>query len=124
VSASQPLALRVEQAAEALNVPLDVFEEHVRPSVRIVRCGTIELVPVAELDKYLGAPGPGDRDALHPDEAAARISTSRDLFDQHVRLELRLIYRGRKVLVPIRELERWLDEASAVTGAHGRGGRR
>ena len=48
----------------------------------------------------------------------ASIGVSLDFFDEHVRPELRVVWRGRRVLVPIRELERWLDrEASrALTG--------
>ncbi len=48
--------------------------------------------------------------ALTPEQAAAALSMSRDHFDRHVRDELRLVRVGRKVLVPVRELERWLDE--------------
>jgi len=59
--------------------------------------------------------------ALSPDEAAAAIGVSRDFFDAHVLAELRVIRRGRKVLVPVRELERWLEESAARTlGAAGR----
>jgi hypothetical protein len=51
--------------------------------------------------------------ALSPDEAAAAIGVSRDFFDQHVLPELRVVRRGRRRLVPVRELERWLDESAA-----------
>jgi integrase len=45
------------------------------------------------------------------------IGVSVDFFDEHVRPELRVVRRGRKVLVPVLELERWLDrEASRVVG--------
>jgi hypothetical protein len=56
--------------------------------------------------------------AVSSSEAAASIGVSLDFFDEHVRPELRVVWRGRRVLVPIRELERWLDrEASrALTG--------
>jgi hypothetical protein len=37
------------------------------------------------------------------------IGVSVDFFDEHVRPELRVVRRGRRVLVPVRELERWLD---------------
>jgi hypothetical protein len=47
--------------------------------------------------------------ALSPSEAAASVGVSLDFFDEHVRPELRIVRRGRRVLVPIRELERWLD---------------
>ena len=53
--------------------------------------------------------------ALRPDEAAAAIGVSRDFFDEHVLPELRIVRRGRRRLVPIRELERWLEECAALT---------
>lgn len=53
--------------------------------------------------------------ALSPDEAAAALGVSRDYFDEHVKPELRLVRRGRRVLVSVRELERWLDKSAALT---------
>jgi excisionase family DNA binding protein len=53
--------------------------------------------------------------ALSMDEAAESLSVSRDFLDQHIRHELRLIRRGRKVLVSVRELERWLEQSAALT---------
>jgi excisionase family DNA binding protein len=49
------------------------------------------------------------------DEAAEALSVSRDFLDQHIRHELRVVRRGRKVLVPVRELERWLERNAALT---------
>ena len=58
--------------------------------------------------------------ALTPVEAAAAIGVSRDFFDEHVLPELRVVRRGRKVLVAVSELERWLSANSALTlGATG-----
>jgi len=51
--------------------------------------------------------------ALSPDEAAAALGVSRDFFDQHILVELRIIRRGRRRLIPLRELERWLDQAAS-----------
>lgn len=48
-----------------------------------------------------------------PAEAAVALGVSRDFFDAHVKPELRLIRRGRLVLVPVRELERWADASAA-----------
>jgi excisionase family DNA binding protein len=48
--------------------------------------------------------------ALSVAEAAEALSVSRDFFDEHIRHELRLVRRGRKILVPVRELERWLEQ--------------
>jgi hypothetical protein len=47
------LALRLEDAAAALGVSLDFFNENVRPEVRVVRRGRLRLVPVAELERWL-----------------------------------------------------------------------
>lgn len=53
--------------------------------------------------------------ALSPDEAAAALGVSRDFLDEHVMPELRVVRRGRRRLVPVRELEAWLDRAAART---------
>jgi hypothetical protein len=50
---------------------------------------------------------------LPPAEAAAALSMSRDSFDRYVLHELRVIRRGRLVLVPVRELERWVESSAA-----------
>ncbi len=51
--------------------------------------------------------------ALTLNEAADAIGMSRSSFDRHVRDDLRLVRRGSIVLVPVRELERWLDMNAA-----------
>lgn len=57
------------------------------------------------------------RIALTPVEAAAAIGVGPDFFDANVAPELRLIRRGRKRLVPVSELERWIAEnAEALFG--------
>ncbi len=53
--------------------------------------------------------------ALSPDEAAQSLGVSRDYFDAHIAPDLRIVRRGRRKLVPIAELERWLDRAAALT---------
>jgi excisionase family DNA binding protein len=58
---------------------------------------------------------PSSRLALRPVEAAATIGVSRDFLDEHVLPELRVVRVGRKVLIPVRELERWVDEHAALT---------
>jgi excisionase family DNA binding protein len=52
--------------------------------------------------------------ALTPDEAAAALGCSRDYFDMHVKPEIRIVRRGRKRLIPVRELERWLEREAAL----------
>jgi hypothetical protein len=48
-------------------------------------------------------------------EAAASIGVSVDTFERYVQPELALIRRGRLVLVPVVELERWADRAAERT---------
>jgi hypothetical protein len=50
-----------------------------------------------------------------PAEAADALGVSPDYFDEHVRPELKLIRRGRLVLVSMRELERWASANEART---------
>jgi excisionase family DNA binding protein len=47
--------------------------------------------------------------ALSVEEAAEALSISRDTFDREVRDELRLVRVGRRLLVPVSELERYLE---------------
>ncbi len=55
-----------------------------------------------------------------PDEAAVSLGVSADFFDQHIRRELKLIRRGRLVLVPVKEVERWAAaNAERVLGGAG-----
>ena len=51
--------------------------------------------------------------AYSPDEAAAALGVSRDFFDEHIAPDLKIVRRGRRRLVPVRELERWLADSSA-----------
>lgn len=55
----------------------------------------------------------GPRLALSPDEAAGVLGVSRDYLDEHVIAELRIVRRGRRILIALSELERWLDRAAA-----------
>lgn len=46
-------------------------------------------------------------------EASECLGVSADFFREHVAPDLRVVRRGRKKLVSVRELERWLDENAA-----------
>lgn len=50
-----------------------------------------------------------------PDEAAGSLGMSVESFDRYVRPELRLIRRGRLVLVAVSELQRWVEAEAALT---------
>ena len=51
--------------------------------------------------------------ALSVAEAAGALGVSPDFFAEHIASELRFVRRGRKKLVAVRELERWLEEHAA-----------
>lgn len=55
----------------------------------------------------------GPRLALSPDEAAGILGVSRDYLDEHILPELRIIRRGRRILIPLSELDRWLERNAA-----------
>lgn len=46
-------------------------------------------------------------------EAAAAIGVSVDSFERYIQGELRVVRCGRLRLVPVRELERWLEANAA-----------
>jgi excisionase family DNA binding protein len=79
----------------------------------------LEVVPVERPEQppqRRGANTPsrlGPRLALSPDEAAGLLGVSRDYLDEHVLGELRIVRRGRRILIALSELERWLDRAAA-----------
>ena len=54
----------------------------------------------------------GPRLALSPEEAAAVLGVSRDYLDEHVLPELRIVRRGRRILIALTELEHWLDRSA------------
>ena len=62
-----------------------------------------------------GDTAPIPRLALSREEAAASVGMSLDSFERHVQPTLRLVRLGRMRLVPIGELERWLDEHAQRT---------
>jgi excisionase family DNA binding protein len=47
--------------------------------------------------------------ALNVDEAAASLGVSRDSFERHILPEIKVIRRGRRILISVRELERWIS---------------
>jgi excisionase family DNA binding protein len=53
--------------------------------------------------------------ALSKTEAAEALGISVDFLDEHVFRDLRVVRRGRRVLIPVKELERWLDREAALT---------
>jgi len=57
-----------------------------------------------------GELAPIPRVALTRGEAAAALGMSLDTFERHVQPTIRMARLGRIRLVPVNELQRWLDE--------------
>jgi excisionase family DNA binding protein len=79
----------------------------------------LEVVPIVQPEKpreRRNSTAPptklGPRLALSPDEAASVLGVSRDYLDEHVISELRIVRRGRRILIALAELERWLDRSA------------
>jgi excisionase family DNA binding protein len=51
--------------------------------------------------------------SVSPDEAAEMLGVSRDYLDEHVLADLKVVRRGRRILIALTELERWLDASAA-----------
>lgn len=51
--------------------------------------------------------------ALSKVDAAAALGVSVDFFEDHIMAEMRIVRRGRRRLIPVKELDRWL-EANAM----------
>jgi excisionase family DNA binding protein len=47
------IALTRKEAAAALGVSLTFFERKIQPDLRIIRKGSVRLVPVAELERWV-----------------------------------------------------------------------
>ena len=58
---------------------------------------------------------PIPRLGLTRDEAAASLGMSLDSFERHVQPSIRMCRLGRMRLVPVRELERWLEQNAGRT---------
>ena len=57
--------------------------------------------------------------ALSKAEAAEALGVSVDFFEEHIQPDLKVVYRGRRRLIPVRELEAWLERSAtrALEGA-------
>jgi excisionase family DNA binding protein len=64
----------------------------------------------------MAAPGVA-RLALRKIEAAEALGVSVDFFDEHIAPELRIVRKGRRRLISVRELERWLDENASLASS-------
>lgn len=68
-------------------------------------------------DPELKTPSRVPRLALSKAEAAEALGVSVDFLEEHVMHELRIVRRGRRRLIPVAELQRWLDASAARTVA-------
>jgi excisionase family DNA binding protein len=47
------LALTRREAAEALGISVNSFERYVQPEVKVVRRGSLRLIPISDLERWL-----------------------------------------------------------------------
>jgi hypothetical protein len=66
-------------------------------------------------ERIEGNLAPIPRIALTRADAAASLGMSVDSFERYVQPTIRLLRLGRMVLVPVAELERWVDEHAGRT---------
>ena len=57
----------------------------------------------------------GQRLAVTRAEAARSLGVSINSFERHVQPELKIVRRGKLRLIPVREIERWLEENAEWT---------
>ena len=50
---------------------------------------------------------------LGVESAAAAIEMSRSTFERHVLPQLRVVRVGRRIIIPVPELQKWLDRNAA-----------
>jgi hypothetical protein len=62
-----------------------------------------------------GQHAPGHRLAVTRAEAARALGVSINSFERHVQPELKIVRRGKLRLIPVREIERWLEENAEWT---------
>jgi hypothetical protein len=102
---------RVDQFAAALVADLESAASTVRPGHTVnVHPGAIVIHTAAVAPNQQGTV---HRLAYTRTEAAQALGVSVDFFDDHVALELRCVYRGRRRLYPVNELEEWLETNTA-----------
>jgi hypothetical protein len=58
---------------------------------------------------------PARRLAMTRAEAARSLGVSINSFERHVQPELKIVRRGKLRLIPVREIERWLEENAEWT---------
>jgi hypothetical protein len=58
---------------------------------------------------------PVPRLALSVEEACAAIGCSWDFWSEHVAPEVKLVRRGRRKMIPVTELQRWLEDNAERT---------
>jgi len=63
----------------------------------------------------MGESVPTSRITVSKAEAAELLGVSVDFLERHVLPELKVVRRGRKLLIPAREIESWVDQNAALT---------
>jgi hypothetical protein len=71
---------------------------------------SVSLDGAVPIDRHAREIAAGLRLALNVEEACAALGVSWDFWAEHIAPEVRIVRRGRRKLVAVRELERWLEQ--------------
>jgi transcriptional regulator with XRE-family HTH domain len=95
----------LRRLATALDVPVSSLYQSAH------RARTLSLdAAQANVHAVFATASPPERVALTRNEAAAALGISLDSFERHVQSEIKMVRRGSLRMVPVKELERWVDE--------------
>ena len=93
--------------------PLELSEEAIE---QIARRVVISQVPSTALAAPANRPAP-PRLGLTVAEAAQAVGMSESSFKRHVQPELRLVRRGSLRIIPLSEIEQWLEHNATFAGS-------
>jgi len=67
------LGLTVEEAAKAVGMSESSFKRHVQPELRIVRRGSLRIIPIPEIERWLD----GNASLAGPTSGASRMTQTK-----------------------------------------------
>jgi excisionase family DNA binding protein len=76
-----------------------------------------DSAPAVAAPRTAKTPSAIPRITLSIDEAASALGVSRDHLERHILRDIRIVYSGRRRLIPLRELERWAERQATSAPA-------
>ncbi len=98
-----------EKAKEAKKVRQPNSRAAMRNELRMLGALITDLVTDLEPPPVVSPVPMGPRLALSITEACGVLGVSHDFWHEHIAPDVRIVRRGRRKIVPVDELRRWLD---------------